>query len=456
MQKVKLEISVRPNSSSPGRLTGRAILGWLDRAWVWAGLFGLIYGLSAGSFLRDGTVFNYHSWQAQAWLQGHLWLPNVTSDKLDLTPYAGHWYSAFPPLPALVMLPFVLVWGLEANQVMVGVGLGALNVGLVHLLVRRLSRYWPLDSLSRAGLVVLYGLGTVVWQSVIQGTVWHLAHACALTLLLVALLVGLEGRRLWLVGLLVGLAGLARPTAWLALLYWLVLICRNYRVAAPAKVRIGPVLLELAVNRRAAIPRLLAGPLLCFGATLAYNWLRFRSLTDFGYQNMQVGPNIRADLNNYGQFHPHFLPKNFFYAFLNLPGFHARPPFLTFNLDGNSLLLITPAFLLVPLAGRHLVRAGRGWIYSWPATFTLAAGLASFGTLGAVLLYFNTGQIQFGYRFLQDCLPFALLLVALAWPQSRGWRLVGFGLIALSVLLNFYGMMWYQGWWPQMFGPVNK
>ena len=230
-------------------------------------------------------------------MQGHLWLPNVTSDKLDLTPYAGHWYSAFPPLPALVMLPFVLVWGLGANQVMVGVGLGALNVGLVHLLLRRLSRYLPLDPLRRAGLVVLYGLGTVVWQSIIQGTVWHLAHACALTLLLTALLVGLEGRRLWLVGLLVGLAGLARPTAWLGLLYWLVIIYRNHRVEEAAKIRIGPLLLSLVRRQRGSLVRLLTGPMLCFGATLAYNWLRFRSLTDFGYQNMQVGPNIRSDLN---------------------------------------------------------------------------------------------------------------------------------------------------------------
>ena len=430
-------------------------MGWLDRPWTWGLVFGLIYAWSAGPFLTDGTVFNYHSWQAHAWLQGHLWLPNVTEDKLDLTPYGGHWYTAFPPLPALVMLPFVLVWGLNANQVMVSVGLGALNVALWRAILTRLNVLYKLSRLRGATLVVLFGLGTVVWQSVIQGTVWHLAHACALTLLLTALLIGLEGEHLLLVGLLLGLAGLARPTVWLDSLYWLVLIYRRHRQQTLSNDG-WRSRLAFPLRQPEPLVRLLLGPFLALLATLAYNWLRFRSLTDFGYQNMQVGPNIRRDLLNYGQFHPHFLPKNFFYAFLNLPGFHRQPPFLTFDLNGNSLLFLTPALLLIPLAARHLRRAGREWPSDWSATLSLATTLAGFVTLAVLLLYFNTGQIQLGYRFVQDCLPFLLLLVGLGWPSGRRWTGLGLALIGVSVLLNFYGMIWYQGYLPDFFGPVKK
>ena len=429
----------------------------LDQTWVWGLFFLLIYAWSAGPFLWNGTVFNYHSWQAQAWLQGHLWLPNVTEDKLDLTPYSGHWYSAFPPLPALVMLPFVLVWGLNANQVMVSVGLGALNIALWHAILTRLAALYPLSHLRRAAMVVLFGLGTVVWQSVIQGTVWHLAHVCALSLLLIALLVGLSGGRWLLVGVTVGLAGLARPTVWLTLLYWLWLIYRHYRqeVSTIGTSRLARLWLFL-VSERKQLASLLSGPFVALVGTLAYNWLRFRSLTDFGYQHMQVGPNIRSDLLQYGQFHPHFLAKNFFYAFVNLPGFHRHGPFLTFDLNGNSLLFLTPAFFLAPFAVRHLRQAGRNWIVSQAAALTIASALAGLVTLGMLLLYFNTGQIQLGYRFIQDCLPFWLLLVGLGWPSGRGWTIFGMILIGLSVLLNFYGMMWYQGYFPEFFGPVTK
>ena len=37
------------------------------------------------------------------------------------------------------------------------------------------------------------------------------------------------------------------------------------------------------------------------------------------------------------------------------------------------------------------------------------------------------------------------MLVALGWPHGRGWRLIGVGLIALSVLFNFYGMIVVSG-----------
>jgi hypothetical protein len=44
----------------------------------------------------------------------------------------------FPPLPALVMLPFVALWGLAVDQTFLAIVIGALDVGLAFWLLGRL------------------------------------------------------------------------------------------------------------------------------------------------------------------------------------------------------------------------------------------------------------------------------------------------------------------------------
>ena len=78
------------------------------------------------------------------------------------------------------------------------------------------------------------------------------------------------------------------------------------------------------------------------------------------------------------------------------------------------------------------------------------------------LAHFSQGWVQFGYRFSNDFVPWALLLVAIgldrvasrataptAWPITTRLVLVlAVGLVALSVLVNFWGVVWGDslGW----------
>ncbi|HEX2913677.1 MAG TPA: hypothetical protein VH186_22930 [Chloroflexia bacterium] len=436
--------------------------GWwrLDHPAIWFAVALLIYSLTAGKNLWAGTNNNYYAWQAYAWLHGHLWLPTVTDPKLDLTFYNGHWYSAFPPMPALIMLPFALIWGADANQVMVSVALGALNVVLMRLLVDRLGYFAHFKRGARCWLTLLFGFGTVAWQSAIQGSVWYFAHGCVMLCLLLALWLDLDGRRPFLTGVLVALAGLARPTAFLGLLFWLAILLKRY-LAEEKPQNWFRALFKYWTSSSYGPLKLVAGPALALGFTFAYNRLRFHSFTDFGYQNMLVAQNIKDILKQYGQFNPHFFSHNFKIAFLSLPQFQTHPPFLLFNTDGNSLLFITPAFLLAALSLRHFKAINLSVIkeslwQNWSAVFTLAGLLTVSATLLPLMLYYNTGQVQFGYRFLQDCLPFLLLMVALGWPRSRRGALWAIGLVLISVALNFYGVMWYQNFWPELFGSVPR
>jgi hypothetical protein len=60
-------------------------------------------------------------------------------------------------------------------------------------------------------------------------------------------------------------------------------------------------------------------------------------------------------------------------------------------------------------------------------------------------MHFSQGWVQFGYRFSNDFVPWAVILVALgAEAIVRRWSaavLVG-GLVVASILINAWGVAW--------------
>jgi hypothetical protein len=104
---------------------------------------------------------------------------------------------------------------------------------------------------------------------------------------------------------------------------------------------------------------------------------------------------------------------------------------------GMSILLTTPAYLFVlPAVLRARSRLAVGAILALVA-------IALFD-----LMHFSQGWVQFGYRFANDFVVFALVLVALAMARSNrvGWP--GFVLIGLSIAVNVWGVIWGNilGW----------
>jgi hypothetical protein len=101
---------------------------------------------------------------------------------------------------------------------------------------------------------------------------------------------------------------------------------------------------------------------------------------------------------------------------------------------GMSILLASPAYLLaavafVPVKLRQLDRA------------TVGATLAVLGIAIVNLMHFSQGWVQFGYRFSNDFVPFALILVAIGASRLGRLRPVVL-LVAASIVINFWGTMW--------------
>jgi hypothetical protein len=110
---------------------------------------------------------------------------------------------------------------------------------------------------------------------------------------------------------------------------------------------------------------------------------------------------------------------------------------------GMSILLTSPAFLLmIPVLRRY----GRSRLVTGAALAVLLVVLLD-------LMHFSQGWVQFGYRFSNDAVPFALPLVALGIDRmadgTRRWAMpFAMALVVVSIAVNAWGVVWATrlGW----------
>jgi hypothetical protein len=110
---------------------------------------------------------------------------------------------------------------------------------------------------------------------------------------------------------------------------------------------------------------------------------------------------------------------------------------------GMSVLLSSPAFLLMLPALRGY---GRRRLVTGAALATLLVVLVN-------LMHFSQGWVQFGYRFSNDAVPFALVLVAIGADRlvdaHRRWAMPLISILVIaSIAVNAWGVAWGRllGW----------
>ena len=418
---------------------------------------------------HPNRFYNHFEWQALAFLEGQTAirypvaatatepgnvffqdvLPVVTSDGI------GRGVVPFPPLPAVVLVPFVAMWGLAANGQLVFAIIGAIDVGLAWWVLGRL----PIRTWVRVATTLFLGFGTVLWYAAQIGTTWYQAHVLAVGLALAAigLAIGADrdaarseddiddereaadaagsvgqtgeesgtgrGRRIadllpdsrqFLAGLLFGLACTSRLTI---------------VFAAPFFVLVGA---GGSWQRRGWSAALGAG--IPLGLLVVYNLVSTGHVFHPGYQHLyELEAGFYTQLNYHLDWQIEdlrYLPQNAAIMFLNTPVWMPSEvpsalglggPLCTdpgavrglFNPDcplvlpqdtGMSILLTSPAYLL----GLGAVRWGFG-----RSRLVTGAGLAILIVAFINLMHFSQGWVQFGYRFSLDFAPWAILLLAI-------------------------------------------
>jgi len=365
---------------------------------------------------------------ADAFLRGRLYLTNPT-DTHDLTFYNGQWYVPNPPLPALVLMPFVALFGAaHINMVLFSIVLGSINAMLIFLILDHASRLELIPTGLRANLWLtgLAVLGTSHGWLAIMGRMWFISQLLTLGFAALAVLVVLRRRSPWLAGLCLGLAVMSRPnvfTLW-PFLAGLAL------VLYPKEAGRIPWKSFLAWAVQSAVPVVAA-----VATLLGYNYIRFDNFFDFGYVTIHTAEWLSDAVRTYGMFNPHFIPANLYAMFIKLPILEMRDGCLYYSPthEGISMLAMTPALIYI----------FRRWkINLW----TISAGLSIVLSLGLLVLYHNTGAWQLGYRYLMDFLLPVLLLLAIAVGKRPGWLFRV--LVGISVAGNLAGILWWfgKGW----------
>ncbi len=363
-----------------------------------SGLLALVvYGLIA--IVHDPSLkaspFAYFNLLADAFLQGQLNLRSTPPATLDLSLFHGKYYLYWPPLPAVLMMPFVAVWGAGFSDVIFTLAIAVANVALVALLLRQLCRHRVirLRRMQRGILVLFFALGTVHVTLAPFGKVWPTEQLLGFLSVVVAYLVALSIQKtagFFLTGCCFACTFLTRnhmlfDGLWPAC--YLLYTHRTFRWHARLRfvvVGVAPVILAI-------------------GLLGLYNQLRFGSVVSNGVDYHQMGSHFAADFARYGAFSLHYVPRNLFYQYIAYP-FPIRPA----SREGGSLFLLSPVFFA---AGWGIWRGRRSW--------SMWALLGSIVLVAVpILLLLSTGWVQWGPRYTLDFTVPLLMLTALG---LRGW-----------------------------------
>lgn len=385
----------------------------------------LVYGVSALLLDRLHTPAGaaYFDDLAQAFLQGRLYLIDPPLHH-DLTFYNGQWYVPFPPLVALLLLPWVGVSGVQnVNTILFSIMLGAANVTLVFLMLQALSdRGWTrLKTSDNLWLTVLFGIGSVHWYMTPQGTVWFISQISAVTFVALAAYIAIAYDAPVWSGFALGTAMLARPHE--VLFYpFLLAVAGQHSLDAYGQLNWRRLAKWLSLSITPV-----AGAAI---SLLVYNWMRFGNWLDFGYLRANVAAPLIDRLRTYGQFSLHYVRHNGSTMLLGLPFWDMAKGRLSPDVEGMSIFITTPALV-------YLVRARKFTL------ITLGAWLSFCLILLPILSYFDTGSTQFGYRFSLDLMVPMMVLLAIAAGNRVSW--VMRILIVAGILVNAWGVAWFGG-----------
>ena len=385
---------------------------WLSWALLAVTLAAWLIGVR-GDVLRPST-YAHDTWLADAFLHGQLHLRHVPEVPADLAPWQGRTYVVFGPFPAVVMMPFVAVRGLDTPDVLLLVITALAGVWAFFHLLRAVTGAEP--GLLACGTLT-FSLGTALHYGAPMGGIWLHTQITATTLQAFALLAAARGRA-WTSGVLLSLGVLTRPTVTLAAPFaWWLLGERTRRARKGAQIPLGARLWPLLTPILAAT--MLAG---------IYNTARFGSPTDAGYSKQMISEALAFRIREHGQFSVAFLPENFFGTFL-------RPPLLTGgrltpDLRGMGLLLTTPYLLLAFWPGKRPALESRALLNC------LVIALPA-------LLYYNDGSMQFGNRFALDWIVLGLIAATSAARRAPRW--LPWLLTAWGAVVGAWGLQWFRG-----------
>lgn len=365
------------------------------------------------SHLRP-TPYNNFVLLAQAFLHGRAWI-DWPGPYIDALQYHGRYYVIEAPLPAILLLPFVALFGTQTNQTVLAVVLCAVAIGAAWELGERLG----LPPRTNAFVCAFLLAGTDLLWCATFGDVWFIAHVSAVCFTMLALLELAGKRRGWLVALFAACAFESRFSMIAAIPLYV------YLLRAPPWCH--------PEERPSAASRRTSGQLASFASVLivvaafwvCYNRARWGTWNDIGYTTWYHQDQVGMPTGS--PFRLSYLSYQLWSFFVQMPTALPAYPWLRPEYSGVALTWTSPALLLAFFARK-------------PIAWVLALWIAAILTAIPNFLYYVNGFAQFGMRHALDFEPFLVALMMLAVRERLTWWATA--LMAYSVIAGFWGC-WY-------------
>lgn len=376
----------------------------------------LIFAIFSGFIIYRAAWFGidkHFSLLAQSFLHNDLFLSSNNLPDGDYVDFRGKQYLFFGPMPSILLMPFVFIWGKNFPQMTLSI----VSLVIIYLAIFALCRKFKFTRIDSLWLTNFFVFGTVLYFVGLVNISAYVVQAVGTVFFVLALLEYFTKRRWLLVGILVGAAGASRITLFGVIVFFLFELFRSRK--------------KFDLSRNLILFLL---PVVFSMSMLGiYNFRRFHSFFDTGYtRNVSV---LDKDYYNYklGWFNPVHIGANL-YALLVMPPDPVKVDFYQFVLEfpyiranglGMAIWFTSPLFI-------YLLLAKRG-------AHTLGAIVGVIVLVIPSLLYFGIGTSQYGYRYSLDFLPLLFLILLSAF--KKGLPSFAKLLITLGIIFNCFYML---------------
>lgn len=394
-----------------------------------------VYIFFAGrlNFSFPVSIYNYFSYLTEAFLHGSLAFISHPPYLHDLTTVNNNIYMYWGPAPTLVILPFIIFFGRGISDALYTSIIAATNPLIMYFILQQVQKLKIVNipNYKKAILCIFFAFGTVHFYLSITGAVWFTSQVISVFYLLVGILcITKFSHSKSLITLITSLIFFALAVNGRTTLVFYAPLFLSFLILPylKGKARFKSFLISLTVFA------LMGAILFIFNSF--YNYLRFGSILDNGYPKMHTAAHFAEDLQEYGNFNPAYISKNFYHMFINFPTSSRNFPFFAFDTEGNSLLFTSPLFLMLILIARK-----KYWKTVTLKLVNLSSLICSFILLIFLLLFFGTGWVQFGYRYILDIIPILILLLAEVIAEVPFLLIII--LVIISILVNLLGSLWF-------------
>lgn len=373
------------------------------------------------SYIATNTQQQY-SLLAESFIRGRLYFLSSLGLIEDAAFWKGQFYWPLGPLPSVVLVPFVFFLSLFNIFFYQGYMQFVLN-GWIFYFAYKLAIKLGWKTSDAFFLAFGFMFASVYQMLSIMSWSWYFVQVLCTLILFLIIYEYIDKRRMFIIGIYIGLLFLSRFTAGLGAIAFVSTLVLSSKSDKAKNLFI------------VAVPVFASGIIL-----LTYNYLRFGNIWQNGYDltnNLITNASQRYELLNHGLFKLSNIPTNFYYYFIKtldpvLIGVASlfgnthflEFPYITLKYPGTSFFVVSPLFL-------YLFKT------SLKSKLAVASLCSVLVVLPIFLSYYWPGWRQVGPRYLVDILPFLYILLLNSFKKMTLGTFPKI-LVLVSSIINFY------------------